>query len=251
MLELFIFKYNSYNIIYGIILVILIFNLLNNNQLSIKKDTDKDLILFIELYLKKKNIILNLRDKKYLLYFLNKKYKVNDINNSQNATNIIAHIMCIIYILISRIVYDKNINNIVESFLSNYNHIISNKQFIKFIKVIYNKLPYIVLKEAPIINNYTSYNINKGEEINLCIRDKKTLEIQNLNEILYVAIHEVSHIGCPDIGHTNIFFLINNFLLKRAICMNLYNYIDYNKYNKNYCGIVLKSNILKDNEIFC
>ena len=80
----------------------------------------------------------------------------------------------------------------------------------------------------------------------MCIRDKNTNKIHDFNDLLYVLIHEISHIGCTEIGHTNLFLAINKFLLKKAISYNLYKYIDYYKTNKNYCGLVLTSSIINN-----
>ena len=112
------------------------------------------------------------------------------------------------------------------------------------INLIKNKIDNVKIKETPKTSNYTSYSVNKGEELFLCIRSKKTNEIHDINELLYVAIHEIAHIGCPEIGHTNLFFKINLYLLKKAVEFNLYNYDNYNNNPKEYCGIDLNNSLL-------
>jgi predicted metal-dependent hydrolase len=62
---------------------------------------------------------------------------------------------------------------------------------------------------------------------------------------MYVAVHEIAHIGCPEIGHTPLFKKINKFLLERAVNKGLYKFENYKKTNKEYCGITLTSNILE------
>jgi hypothetical protein len=62
-------------------------------------------------------------------------------------------------------------------------------------------------------NNSTSYTINKGDEMAICLRSKKDKNIHDLNEIMYVVIHEISHIACPEIGHTKLFLKINKYFL--------------------------------------
>jgi len=68
--------------------------------------------------------------------------------------------------------------------------------------------------------------------------------LHDINDLLYVAIHEIAHIGCPEIGHTLLFKKINKYLLKEAINYKIYRYDNYGKNNKEYCGIILTNNIL-------
>ena len=100
------------------------------------------------------------------------------------------------------------------------------------IMLIKNKIDKVIIKETPKESSYTSYSVNKGEELYLCIRSKNNNEIHDINDLLYVAIHEIAHIGCPEIGHTNLFFKINLYLLKKAVEFNLYKYDNILKYNK-------------------
>ena len=61
-----------------------------------------------------------------------------------------------------------------------------------------------------------------------------------------MAVHEIAHIGCPEIGHTNLFKKINKFLLAKALESNLYKFENYKRTQKEYCGITLTSNILEN-----
>ena len=58
----------------------------------------------------------------------------------------------------------------------------------------------IIFRESTDDSKFTSYSINKGEEIVFCLRCKKTNQLHNINELMYVAIHEISHVACPEIG---------------------------------------------------
>jgi hypothetical protein len=112
------------------------------------------------------------------------------------------------------------------------------------IMLIKNKIDKVIIKETPKESSYTSYSVNKGEELYLCIRSKNNNEIHDINDLLYVAIHEIAHIGCPEIGHTNLFFKINLYLLKKAVEFNLYKYDNYNNKPREYCGINLNNTLL-------
>jgi len=113
-----------------------------------------------------------------------------------------------------------------------------------YINRIYNRINGVIFRESSAYSPYTSYTINKGDEMVLCLRSKRTNKIHDYNILIYVAIHELGHIGCTEIGHTKLFFKINRFLLKQAIKLNIYKYDNYNINNKSYCGMNVGNNVL-------
>ncbi len=121
--------------------------------------------------------------------------------------------------------------------LINYCLKLNDINFISYINNINEKFYYIDIYENNMNNNNTSYTINKGDEMILCIRSKNDYKLHNINDLLYVVIHEFAHIGCPEIGHTELFYKINKYLLERAIEKKIYKYEDYNKNPREYCGI--------------
>jgi hypothetical protein len=135
----------------------------------------------------------------------------------------------------------KKLINFIEKNSENCKEYAIYKENINLIK---NNIDSVIIKETPKTSSYTSYSVNKGEELYLCIRSKNTNEIHDINDLLYVAIHEIAHIGCPEIGHTNLFFKINLYLLKKAVEFNLYKYDNYNNNPKEYCGINLNNTLL-------
>jgi predicted metal-dependent hydrolase len=98
--------------------------------------------------------------------------------------------------------------------------------------------------ETSLNSNYTSYSINKGEELSFCLRSKSTGKLHNINLLMYVAVHELAHTACPETGHTPLFNKIFKFLLERAIEIKLYYYENYAKRPVEYCGMELYTNIL-------
>ena len=194
------------------------------------------LIMFILIYkLKYKSSIISIEA------FNKKVFFVNDLNDAQDAANILAKII---------IKMEKLIDNIITDYEKGLLKTADDNKHIQYVKIIKKRLPYVKISENPTDSIYTSYSINKGEELVLCIRDKKNLKIHPINELLYVAIHEIGHIGCPEVGHTDLFREINIYLLEKAVCYNIYTYIDYMQNNYNYCGMVLTSTIL-NNKIKC
>ena len=81
-----------------------------------------------------------------------------------------------------------------------------------------------VMSESPSDAKYTSYSVNKGEELVFCVRSKKTGKIHDLNLLMYVALHEIAHIACPEQGHTPLFKKIFAFLTEQALKLKLYKY---------------------------
>ena len=93
-------------------------------------------------------------------------------------------------------------------------------------------------------SEYTSYSVNKGEEIVFCLRSKKTGELHDINLMMYVTIHELAHVGCFEIGHTPLFKRIFAFYLTVAIELGLYKYDNYDSNPVEYCGMILSSTII-------
>jgi len=92
-------------------------------------------------------------------------------------------------------------------------------------------------------NIYTSYTVNKGEHVHMCIREKDN-RLTDLNTIFFVALHEMAHIMTRSNGHTPEFRTNFKFLLQRSIEYNLYKYERYQDNPKSYCGIQIKNNPL-------
>jgi predicted metal-dependent hydrolase len=88
--------------------------------------------------------------------------------------------------------------------------------------------------------SYTSYSVNKGEKVYMCLRQRNDHEeLVDENIITFVALHEMAHIGTPEIGHTPLFW--NNFgwLLRRAEEIQIYQYTNFSSHPVEYCGIYI------------
>ena len=90
------------------------------------------------------------------------------------------------------------------------------------------------------------YSINKGEKIVFCIRAKDgSNKLEPLNTMLFVAIHELSHLMTKSIGHNQEFWDNMRFLLNDSINSNLYTKEDYFNNPVDYCGTVINDSPLK------
>jgi hypothetical protein len=85
---------------------------------------------------------------------------------------------------------------------------------------------------------YTSYSVNKGEKVFMCLRQRdEAEELVDENILIFVALHEMSHIGTVSIGHTKEFWNHFAWLLERAESINVYKYQDFSAHPVEYCGV--------------
>ena len=180
-------------------------------------------IIYLFLFHNKKNVVLiEGRDKnKYLVY--------DDIRKNDSA------------ILLSDV-----INNMFKLKDYLYENINKYPEFEQYIKQLYKNLhkDRSLIYENDPSSKLTSFSVNKGEEIGFCLKSKKTNELHQLNLIMYVALHEMAHIACPEIGHGDLFKKIFKFLTEIAIELKLYILDNYESNPVEYCGMMLSSNII-------
>ena len=149
----------------------------------------------------------------------NNIYIVRNLTNKEKAADMMAIIR-------------KKLNTLVESLKQKYGN--SDER----INLLIKRFNSHEIRESLPKNNQTSYSINKGERIVLCLRSRdKNEKLTDINTITFVALHELAHIMTISIGHKPEFWENFRFLLAHAIKWNLYKPIDYKKYPKKYCGI--------------
>ena len=85
---------------------------------------------------------------------------------------------------------------------------------------------------------YTSYSVNKGEKVFMCLRQRNAKEeLVQENVVLFVALHEMSHVGTASIGHTPEFWNHFSWILKQAEHVKVYEYTDFAAHPVEYCGV--------------
>lgn len=95
--------------------------------------------------------------------------------------------------------------------------------------------------------DYTSYAVNKGESIVFCLRQKDaTKTLLDLNTMMFVALHELTHIGTESVGHTPEFWDNFRWVLHHSINIGIYAQQDFKTKPKKYCGIMIESSPLDD-----
>lgn len=103
------------------------------------------------------------------------------------------------------------------------------------------------IKEAPNDPNFTSYSVNKGEEIRLCVTNNDRL--MDLNTMMFVTLHEMGHLASESIGHTTEFWDNFRWILEESINIGVYIKQDFKNNHVEYCGISITSTPLDNNNI--
>jgi len=99
-----------------------------------------------------------------------------------------------------------------------------------------------VFREGAEGSGYTSYSLNKGEKIILCLRNKNKL--MDINTMMFVVLHELAHLATKSIGHTEEFWSNFRWILEEAINIGIYVKQDFKKENVEYCGMTITSSPL-------
>jgi len=139
------------------------------------------------------------------------------------------------------------VEKLIEYVDKNYSSDPSKSYFIAKLKSNYNAY---MISEAEVDPRYTTYTVDK-EDMHICLRTRdKTENVYDINTLMYVVLHELSHLcnytheGYPIQGHGDEFKMVFRFLVQQAIKINVYNYTDYTTFPIEYCGISLSSQIV-------
>ena len=118
-------------------------------------------------------------------------------------------------------------------------------EYKQYIEQLSDRINDVTISENNNKDNTTAYSVNKGEELVLCLRSKKDVnKFHDLNTLMYVILHEISHIACPEYNHTPLFKKIFAFFTEISIKLNIYNRVNYNATPVEYCGIYITDSII-------
>ena len=154
----------------------------------------------------------------------NEKYTVQIKHDSKEAADLIAKIKQRIITLIEHMektfgISDERVANLKNNFRPDR------------------------LKEGVDTPGYTSYSVNKGEQIVLCLRNKD--DLVDINTMMFVAIHELGHLMTKEIGHVPPFWDNMKFLLEKGIELGIYKKQDFHSNPVDYCGTKITDSPLK------
>ncbi len=87
------------------------------------------------------------------------------------------------------------------------------------------------------------YNINKGEEIGVCMINYKTGSVNKLDDIFYVLLHELAHVMTFSYSHDTEFHSNFHFLQQVAIENNIFTLTDYKSNPSEFCNGYINGDI--------
>ena len=133
------------------------------------------------------------------------------------------------------------INNRMNKLILHVGKKYPNKDNVKRLVNGYN--PQKIYETLP-TSEYTAYSENKGEKLAFCLDTEKNSKAKliDINTLMYVALHELSHIATKSIGHNDEFWDNFKFLIIESKEIGIYNPIDYKKNNAKYCGMNISDN---------
>jgi hypothetical protein len=152
------------------------------------------------------------------------KYCVRDRNKLELAADRLAHV-------------NNNLNKLVNHLSKKY----PEKENVQRLVNGYN--PKKIYETLP-TSEFTAYSENKGEKLAFCLDTEKNSKgrLIDMNTLMYVALHEVSHIATKSIGHNDEFWNNFKFMITEAKEINIYNPVDYKKEPARYCGMNISDN---------
>jgi len=152
------------------------------------------------------------------------KYCVRDRNKLELAADRLAHV-------------NNNLNKLVNHLSKKY----PTKENVQRLVNGYN--PKKIYETLP-TSEFTAYSENKGEKLAFCLDTEKNNKgrLIDINTLMYVALHEVSHIATKSIGHNDEFWNNFKFMITEAKEINIYNPVDYQKEPARYCGMNISDN---------
>jgi hypothetical protein len=152
-----------------------------------------------------------------------KQYKVRDMPDKQEAANLMARLR-------------MRLMKITDTLEQKY----PDKPQVKHLVKNFRSDPSRFIEATP-DSEHTSYSINKGEQIYMCLRQREGPDesLVNENVMTFVSLHELAHVCTESIGHGPDFW--NNFgwLLKEAEALGLYQYTDFQAHPVSYCGVYI------------
>jgi predicted metal-dependent hydrolase len=170
----------------------------------------------------------------YLSKINNKEYFVKDDSNKQIKADLLANLNSKLEILVESL-KNEDLDQNIKRLINNWNKGIS-------------------IKETGNMEADAAYVINK-QYMSICLKNfTKNVNLENINLLTYVGIHELAHIMSNEIGHGDEFKKNFKFLLDHAKKLN-YNdpilnrkislYIPLNTINtpSDYCGVSIINSI--------
>ena len=172
------------------------------------------------------------------LYFNSDTFNLKCIISDVNGNTYCVRDRHKLELAADRLAYvNNNLNKLVNHLAKKY----PDKKNVQRLVNGYN--PKKIYETLP-TSEFTAYSENKGEKLAFCLDTEKNSKgrLIDINTLMYVALHEVSHIATKSIGHNDEFWNNFKFMITEAKEINIYNPVDYKKEPARYCGMNISYN---------
>ena len=129
----------------------------------------------------------------------------------------------------------------------------------KYIKMWQNNVAFLlsnynpdnIIENTPTGSVNTSYVDEKGKVFAICLREKLSgnNNFQNMHDLHFVVLHELTHMATQSYGHEDEFWTNFKFILTEAKEAGIHTPVDYSKYPINYCKLDVNYNPYFDNTL--
>lgn len=188
------------------------------------------LLIFYYIFFHESMINYTIKDKQFKVY--------NKFDNYHNASELLYEI-------------DKRINKLLYHLYNKYIIKPNNLPIILNINIEYllDRYKYDNIKENFPISYIgygkkpdSSYTLNK-KIIAICLRHEKTKKLHDINDLMFVTLHELAHMGNKNnYGHKKPFWCFFKFLLHESEEIGIIQNINYHKNNIEYCNTTIHAN---------
>lgn len=128
-----------------------------------------------------------------------------------------------------------------------------SKKFVDDLYIKYPNEPRVVrlkkgfnpqkVQETLPTSELSAYSENKGEKVAFCLAQTKHSErLIDESTLMFVYLHELSHVMTVSVGHKKEFWDNFKFLLTEAKKQGIHFPRDYKKKNQTYCGMTITDN---------
>jgi hypothetical protein len=146
---------------------------------------------------------------------------------------------------------DETDEQIEEEGATHANRIASDHAYTIIETLLTNYNPDVFYENDPSLSSDTSYTMNKGDAMYICLRDKKDPNLLVDEEtVLFVMLHECAHIANYNgWGHKEDFWTTFKYLLHEAELAGIYVARNYSTDPVHYCGLDITYNPLLDRSL--
>lgn len=152
------------------------------------------------------------------------KYCIRDRKYKKKAVNLLASVVDDLKRFVKYLVKKHPNNEIIETLKFNFN-------------------PKKIVETLP-TSEHTAYSENKGEKMAFCLNKTRNTnsKLIDRNTLMFVALHELTHLATTEVGHTPQYWKNFKFLLENAVEFKIYDPINYKQHPKKYCGMKITDN---------